>query len=393
MSSALARHERGAAAVAGQWTDEQVAILKNQICKGASDGDLALFQEVCKRHGLDPFTRQIHAVMRKVKDGDRWVDHLTIQVGIDGLRVQAQRSGLYCGQTPPQWTDGSDCPACKGLCSLDRAGETIICPTCDGTGVRWRGVWVADENPAAARVGVYIDGQPRPVWGVAAFKRYAQRTRDGSLNSMWRTMGPEMAAKCAEALALRKACPNDCSGLYIREEMAVEEPDHDHDDKPVGPPTGRQKITGRPAVVEPDPVPEPEPVSELDQKAKAAANRKAHALASEVWGPAGHLALRIHVAQASRDAVKKWSDADEASRNKVLAHVESVAETGTDETCKACRCADLATECEKYKGGLKAAEVVVAKSTGGQSLFEQLFTLSQELAAVEPPNEGENSVS
>ena len=227
------------------------------------------------------------------------------------------------------------------------------------------------------------DAKAAGLAGTAMWKKYPRAMYRSRAISEWaRLIAPDVTGQLYTPEELEHPVTMDAEGNIVV----------DVDAEPVGPPTGRQKITGRPAVVEPDPVPEPEPVSELDQKAKAAANRKAHALASELWGPAGHLALRIHVAQASQGAVKKWSDADEASRNKVLAHVESVAETGTDETCKACQCADLAAECEKYEGGLKAAEVVVAKSTGGQSLFEQLFTLSQELAAVEPPNEGENSV-
>ena len=56
-------------------------------------------------------------------------------------------------------------------------------------------------------------GFNEPLWAVAKFDSYNATT------PIWRKMPDTMIAKCAEALALRKAFPNDLSGIYTTEEM------------------------------------------------------------------------------------------------------------------------------------------------------------------------------
>lgn len=172
----------------------QIELLKDTICKGADDNEMALFVEVCERTGLNPFARQIFAVKRWDSRLKREV--MQTQVSIDGARLTAQRSGRYAGQTPIYW------------CGTDKV---------------WTDVWLEDENPAAAKVGVYMTGAPEPLWAVATWKQYVQTTKDGRANSMWAKFGPLMIGKCAEMLALRKAFPMELSGLYSPEEMGQAE--------------------------------------------------------------------------------------------------------------------------------------------------------------------------
>jgi len=79
----------------------------------------------------------------------------------------------------------------------------------------WTDVWLATTPPVAARVGVYYKDVQNPTWAVAKWDSYAVPQ-----NPIWKKMPDLMLAKCAEALALRKAFPNDLSGIYTSEEMA-----------------------------------------------------------------------------------------------------------------------------------------------------------------------------
>lgn len=196
---AMARQDipQGGAMVSAAWDAEQTRVIKDLICPGASDSELALFAQVCKSTGLNPFARQIYGIMRntRVNINGKWETQkrLSIQTSIDGFRLAAQRSGEYGGQVGPQW------------CGDDGA---------------WRDVWLSDKFPSAARVGVLRKGWTQPTYAVATWQEYVQTDRDGKPTGQWPTMPSLMLAKCAEALALRKCFPAELSGLYSREEMA-----------------------------------------------------------------------------------------------------------------------------------------------------------------------------
>lgn len=168
------------AQVALPW-EEKMDLVRG-LCPTASPQEFGLFLHQAKRTGLDPLARQIYLVTRGGKG--------TIQTGIDGFRLIAERSGAYEGQTKTEW-----------------CGE-------DG---KWVDVWLKNVHPHAARVGIHKTGFREALYAVALWTEYK------AVGPMWDKMPALMLGKCAEALALRKAFPQDLSGLYTSDEMAQAE--------------------------------------------------------------------------------------------------------------------------------------------------------------------------
>ena len=171
------------------FNEDQINLIKSQIAPKATDSELQLFLYQAKRTGLDPLTRQIYAIHRNVKEKefgkDVWKQKMSIQTSIDGFRVIAERSGDYAGQDEPIFTE---------------EGNKLI--SCKVAVYRFRNDM---RYPAAV--------------GVAYWSEYVQTDNEGRPSGLWKTMPHTMLAKVAEALALRKAYPQDLSGLYTSDEM------------------------------------------------------------------------------------------------------------------------------------------------------------------------------
>jgi len=205
-------------------TANQLSVITNAIAKGATVDELRYFMAVAKKAGLDPLTKQIHFVKRKSRNMDgSYTEIASIQTGIDGYRAIAERTNTLAG--------------------IDDA------------------TYDSEENahPNKATVTVYrmVAGNRVAFTASARWSEYCQtRTYQGQTKPMglWEKMPYLMLAKCAEALALRKAFPNDLSGIYTNEEMQQAD-----NQMPIAPATTPTKPTEAPQELETTPQDDVEP--------------------------------------------------------------------------------------------------------------------------------------
>ena len=155
-----------------------VRAAKAIIARDAPDHIIKLVLYRCAQIGCDPMGRMIYAIERK----GVW----NLQASIDLFRAVAESSHDYAGQLGPFW--------------------------CGDDGV-WVDAWLKKTPPVAAKVGVERNGFKNPLFAVARFDEYAAG------GPMWAKMPSTMVAKCAEALALRRAFPATLNGLYTSDEM------------------------------------------------------------------------------------------------------------------------------------------------------------------------------
>ena len=150
------------------------------IPKDCSAELVKLYSRICAETQLNPFRKQIHFIRR----GNSY----TIQVGIDGYRSIADRTGLYAGS------------------------DDYVFDYLNGDGS-------INKEPVKATSIVYkLVGGVRCAFSASA-RMSEYKPNDVKMQFMWNKMSHLMLGKCAESLALRKAFPNELSGTYTDEEM------------------------------------------------------------------------------------------------------------------------------------------------------------------------------
>lgn len=130
--------------------------------------------------------KQIYAVVRKDKEGK---SVLTTITSIDGFRLIAERTRCYA-------------PGKKSIYTYNAEGK-LVSATAFVKKMTPDGVWHEVEEEA-------FFAEYKPKYG-----------------EFWDKMPHVMLAKVAEARALRRAFPNDLSGIYVSEEMDQAKQEHE----------------------------------------------------------------------------------------------------------------------------------------------------------------------
>lgn len=154
-------------------------LIRNQIARDLNDGEFEMLMMMAVRFRLDPLAKQLTPVVFNAKDKEkRRVSYIT---NIDGYRLVAHRTGQFAGIDEPIFTYDSRRGALTH-CSITvyKMVQGVRCPF-----------------SAKVRLSEYNTGY-----------------------NNWKTMPETMIAKVAEAHALRKAFPQELSGIYTDDEMA-----------------------------------------------------------------------------------------------------------------------------------------------------------------------------
>lgn len=200
-----------------RWADEARRVFFPKL----PDREAIVFMTICKARRLNPFTKQVYFLPYTNKKTN--VTTYSMIVSIDGFRSLAARTGLYGGQDEPIYT-------------YDKNERLVSC-----------------------KIAVYRKDFDRPTVAVAHLSEYVQYSYDGSVNKTWAKSPHIMLAKCAEALALRKAFPDELGGLHEESEMGAVVDGETIEQPPPEAPQGKtrtEQLLNRVKKVEPKPTPQ-----------------------------------------------------------------------------------------------------------------------------------------
>lgn len=214
----------------GDYSDRQLDLINRTVASDCNAQEFDLFCEVARRTGLDPFRKQISAIVFSKDDPQK--RKMSIITNIDGLRAIAARSGRYRpDEDEAEYVYDDTLKGDDNPLGLVKATVTIHIADSQRDG-GWRPVkgWAYWEEFAPIKEGgeggeEWVEnGVHPPGHKKAGQPRYRKQpigkmVRKLDTSGNWGKMPRVMIAKCAEAQAIRKAFPEDTSGLYEGAEL------------------------------------------------------------------------------------------------------------------------------------------------------------------------------
>ena len=183
------------------------SIVQNYIVGDSGQITLAefkFFSELCKARKLNPFLKEAYCI----KFGNQPAQ---IVVGKDAVLKRAIRNTDYNGMESGV------------IVQVIETGEII----------ERKGTFYlkAEERLVGGWAKVYRKNWEYPTYCSVSFDEVAQTKKDGSLNSNWQGKGATMVEKVAKVRALRETFIEDLGGMYEAEEMGVDLPQENAEQK------------------------------------------------------------------------------------------------------------------------------------------------------------------
>ena len=201
-----------------------LALVRRTVAADTNNDEFDLFIHMARAMRLDPLRRQIYAVVYSKNDPKK--RKMSLIVGIDGFRTVADRTGNYRPdeEEPTIEIDTALCGPANPA-GIVKATVRVFKFSHD----QWHRVTASaywDEYAPIREEWSEVEqvdtGQKWPDGNT----KYTTRPKTGATKirtldtgGQWGKMPRVMLAKVAEALALRKAWPDDFSNVYAEEEV------------------------------------------------------------------------------------------------------------------------------------------------------------------------------
>lgn len=205
------------------FSNAQLALIRKTVAADTNQDEFELFVHTARHLRLDPLRRQIYAFVYNKNDAKK--RRMSIITGIDGFRTIAERTGNYRPDEDEPTIEidaGAKCPS--NPAGIVKATVRVFKHSHGAwhkvtASAYWEEYAPLKEGwteTIQVQNGTWPDGNPKMVTKPATG---AERTLTLDTSGQWGKMPRVMLAKVAEALALRKAWPDDFSNVYAAEEV------------------------------------------------------------------------------------------------------------------------------------------------------------------------------